>query len=133
MPRILLVEDEESNRNMLMRRLQRRAFDVVVAVDGGEACDKARAEAPDLILMDMKLPVVDGWEATRRLKAEPGTQGIPVIALTCYAMSEDHEKALKAGCDDYETKPVDFPRLLDKIRRLLTPAVEARVPPDSHA
>jgi two-component system, cell cycle response regulator DivK len=124
MPRILLVEDNENNRDMLSRRLERRAYEVVVAVDGNEACAKAREEAPDLILMDMHLPILDGWEATRRLKAETATKRIPIIALTADAMSGDQEKALEAGCNDYETKPVDLPRLLDKIRRLLAQARE---------
>ena len=119
MPRILLVEDNEFNRDMLSRRLKKQAFDVVVAVDGGEACVKARDEAPDLILMDLHLPILDGWEVTRRLKADDTTRNIPIIALTADAMSGDEDKALEAGCNDYETKPVDLPRLLNKIGRLL--------------
>ena len=118
MPKILLVEDNEWNRDMLSRRLQRRGYEVLIAVDGDEGMAKAQAEVPDLILMDMSLPVVDGWEATRRLKADPVTQGIPIIALTAHAMSGDREKALEAGCDDYDTKPTDLPRLLAKIEAL---------------
>jgi two-component system, cell cycle response regulator DivK len=119
MPKILLVEDNEMNPDMLSRRLERKGYQILIAVDGGEGLDLARAETPDLILMDMSLPVVDGWEATRRLKAAPETQKIPVIALTAHAMRGDQEKALEAGCDDYDTKPVDLPRLLGKIEALL--------------
>ncbi len=119
MARILLVEDNEMNRDMLTKRLERRGYEIVVAVDGGEGIEKARSAAPDLILMDMSLPVMDGWEATRRLKAEPQTRAIPVIALTAHAMSSDREKAVAAGCDDYDTKPVELERLLAKIERLL--------------
>ena len=119
MPKILLVEDNEMNRDMLSRRLERKGYQIVIAVDGGEGLELARAEVPDLILMDMSLPVVDGWEATRRLKAAPETQSIPVIALTAHAMRGDQEKALEAGCDDYDTKPVDLPRLLGRIEALL--------------
>jgi two-component system, cell cycle response regulator DivK len=119
MPKILLVEDNEMNRDMLSRRLERRGYEIVVAVDGGEGLELARTAAPDLILMDMSLPVLDGWEATRRLKAAPETHKIPVIALTAHAMRGDQEKALEAGCDDYDTKPVDLPRLLGKIETLL--------------
>ena len=119
MPKILLVEDNEMNRDMLSRRLARRGFEVTIAVDGGEGVEKAHSESPDLILMDMSLPVIDGWEATRSLKAEPNTQGIPIIALTAHAMSDDREKALAAGCDDYDTKPIDLPHLLSKIDALL--------------
>src|SRR5438876_314421 len=119
MPRILLVEDNEMNRDMLSRRLQRRGFEVLMAVDGGQGIEMAQAQAPDLILMDMSLPVVDGWEATRRLKAEEATQKIPVIALTAHAMAGDRDKALAAGCDDYDTKPIELPRLLEKIETLL--------------
>ena len=119
MPKILLVEDNEMNRDMLSRRLERKGYQILIAVDGGEGIELARAQAPDLILMDMSLPVVDGWEATRRLKAAPETQQIPVIALTAHAMRGDQEKALEAGCDDYDTKPVDLPRLLGKIEALL--------------
>jgi two-component system cell cycle response regulator DivK len=119
MPKILLVEDNEDNRDMLSRRLKRKNFDVVIAVDGEEACVKTQAERPDLVLMDLHLPVLDGWEATRRLKSAAETRDIPVIALTADAMSGDREKAVEAGCDDYDTKPVELPRLLDKIEALL--------------
>jgi CheY-like chemotaxis protein len=119
MARILLVEDNEMNRDMLARRLQRRGYGVLIAPDGAEGVAQAQAEVPDLILMDMSLPVLDGWEATRRLKATPETRAIPVIALTAHAMSGDREKALEAGCDDYDTKPVEFNRLLAKIEALL--------------
>jgi two-component system cell cycle response regulator DivK len=119
MPRILLVEDNEMNRDMLSRRLARKEYEVLVAVDGGEGVVMARLEAPDLILMDMSLPVMDGWEATRQLKASPETQAIPIIALTAHAMSGDREKALEAGCDDYDTKPIELPRLLAKMEALL--------------
>ena len=120
MPKILLVEDNEMNRDMLSRRLQRKGYEVVLAVDGQSGVEMARTEAPDLILMDMSLPVLDGWEATRRLKADAATQHIPVIALTAHAMSSDRDKALEAGCDDYDTKPVELPRLLGKIEALLS-------------
>ncbi len=113
--RILLVEDNELNLDMLSRRLRRKKFEVLVAEDGQEGIQVAVAERPDLILMDMSLPVLDGWQATRRLKANPETRGIPVIALTAHAMAEDRQKALAAGCDDYDTKPVEFKRLLRKI------------------
>jgi two-component system, cell cycle response regulator DivK len=117
--KILLVEDNEMNRDMLSRRLERRGYEVVIAVDGAEGVDKAGTEAPALILMDMSLPVVDGWDATRRIKAAPATRAIPVIALTAHAMSGDREKAVEAGCDDFDTKPVDLTRLLGKIEALL--------------
>ncbi|MBK4730501.1 response regulator [Oxynema sp. CENA135] len=120
MPKILLVEDNEMNRDMLLRRLKRRGFDVAIAIDGGQGVDMATSEAPDLILMDMSLPVLDGWEATRRIKAAPETHSIPIIALTAHAMSGDREKCLDAGCDDYDTKPVEFPRLLEKIKSLIS-------------
>jgi CheY-like chemotaxis protein len=123
MAKILLVEDNEMNRDMLSRRLQRRGYGVLIATDGAEGVAQAQAEVPDLILMDMSLPVLDGWEATRRLKAAPGTRSIPVIALTAHAMSGDREKAIEAGCDDYDTKPVEFNRLLAKIEALLTRAI----------
>jgi two-component system cell cycle response regulator DivK len=119
MAKILLVEDNEMNRDMLARRLERRGYQVVIAVDGDQGVRLAQAEAPDLILMDMSLPVLDGWEATRRLKAMPATQAIPIVALTAHAMSGDREQALEAGCDDYDSKPIAFPRLLGKIQALL--------------
>ena len=116
---ILLVEDNEMNRDMLSRRLARKKYEVLIAVDGKEGVEMATSEAPDLILMDMSLPVVDGWEATRRIKANLETEAIPVIALTAHAMSGDREKALEAGCDDYDTKPIELPRLLGKMETLL--------------
>ena len=119
MPKILLVEDNEMNRDMLSRRLQRKGYEVVVAVDGQEGIDMASSESPDLILLDMSLPVVDGWEAAGRLKNCPDTRGIPIIALTAHAMAGDREKALEAGCDEYDTKPVELPRLLEKIQSML--------------
>jgi CheY-like chemotaxis protein len=119
MAKLLLVEDNEMNRDMLLRRLARRGFDVIIAVDGGQGVAMARSEAPDLILMDMSLPVLDGWEATRQIKSAPETRSIPVIGLTAHAMSGDREKALEAGCDEYETKPIELPRLLEKIEALL--------------
>jgi CheY-like chemotaxis protein len=122
--KILIVEDNEMNRDMLSRRLARRGYEIVLAVDGGEGIAAATAESPDLILMDMSLPVIDGWEAARRLKAEPLTRAIPVIGLTAHAMAGDREKVLEAGCDDYDTKPVELPRLLQKIETLLGRAGE---------
>jgi len=119
MPKILVVEDNEMNRDMLSRRLERRGYEVIVAVDGEEGVARAKAEAPDLVLMDMSLPVLDGWEATRQLKAAPETKSIPVVALTAHAMAGDREKALEAGCDDFDTKPIDLPRLLGKLETLL--------------
>ncbi len=119
MARILLVEDQEMNRDMLSRRLKKRGYEVSIAVDGAEGVDKARSEIPDLILMDMSLPVMDGWEATRTLKGDDSTRAIPVVALTAHAMSTDREKALEAGCDAYETKPVELPRLLETMEKLL--------------
>ena len=119
MPRILLIEDNEMNRDMLSRRLARKEYEVLVAVDGKEGVEMAGSEAPDLILMDMSLPVMDGWEATRQLKASPETKAIPIIALTAHAMSGDREKAMEAGCDDYDTKPIELPRLLAKMEALL--------------
>jgi CheY-like chemotaxis protein len=116
---ILLVEDNELNWDMLSRRLKRKGYQVVVAIDGQQGLDMARSEAPDLILMDMSLPVVDGWEATRRLKSAPETRSIPIIALTAHAMANDRQEALDAGCDDYEGKPIEFDRLLSKIQVLL--------------
>ena len=119
MAKVLLVEDQEDNRDMLSRRLRKRGYEVEIAVDGAEGVEKARSEAPDLILMDMSLPVMDGWEATRILKAEEGTRSIPVVALTAHAMSTDREKAFDAGCDAYETKPIELPRLLETMEKLL--------------
>jgi two-component system, cell cycle response regulator DivK len=119
MSKILVVEDNEMNRDMLARRLQRRGYEVVIAVDGQEGVALAQSEAPDLILMDMSLPVLDGWEATRQLKAASETKSIPIVALTAHAMSDDREKALEAGCDDYDTKPIEMPRLLAKVEALL--------------
>jgi len=119
MAKILLVEDNEMNRDMLSRRLERRGYAVVIAEDGAKGVDMAKSELPDIILMDMSLPIMDGWEATRQVKTAPQTKGIPVIALTAHAMAGDEEKALAAGCNDYETKPVDLPKLLAKIDALL--------------
>ncbi len=119
MARILLVEDNEMNRDMLSRRLARRSFDVLIAEDGQRGIEMAREHLPDLILMDMSLPITDGWEATRILKSDDATRHIPVIALTAHAMRGDRQKALDAGCDDYDTKPVDLKRLLSKIDALL--------------
>jgi two-component system, cell cycle response regulator DivK len=119
MPKILLVEDNEMNRDMLSRRLIRRGFEVVFAVDGKQGVDLARSEKPDIILMDMSLPVMDGWEATRCVKADAATRSVPVIGLTAHAMSGDREKAIEAGCDDYDTKPVELDRLIGKMERLL--------------
>ena len=119
MAKILLVEDNEMNRDMLSRRLQKRGYEVVLAVDGSDGVARAQAEAPALILMDMSLPVLDGWEATRQLKAAPATRATPVIALTAHAMAGDREKALAAGADDFDTKPIDLERLLGKIEALL--------------
>jgi CheY-like chemotaxis protein len=119
MPTILLVEDNELNRDMLSRRLMRKGYQVLIAEDGAKGLSAAMEGKPDLILMDMSLPVIDGWEVTRRLKAEPETRAIPVIALTAHALSTDREKAMAAGCDDYDTKPVELDRLLGKIENLL--------------
>jgi two-component system, cell cycle response regulator DivK len=119
MPKILLVEDNEMNRDMLSRRLQRKGYEVVLALDGQSGVEMSQTQAPDLVLMDMSLPVLDGWEATRRFKTDASTRHIPIIALTAHAMSSDREKALEAGCDDYDTKPVELPRLLAKIEALL--------------
>lgn len=119
MARILLVEDNEMNRDMLSRRLSRKGFEVLIAVDGQQGVEKTMSENPDLVLMDMSLPVLDGWEATRRLKAASETKHIPIIALTAHAMSGDREKTLQAGCDDYDTKPIELPRLISKIEALL--------------
>jgi CheY-like chemotaxis protein len=119
MAKILLVEDNEMNRDMLSRRLARRGHEILVALDGGEGIARALADLPDLVLMDMSLPVLDGWEATRRIKADPATSMIPVIALTAHAMAGDREQALAAGCDDYDTKPIELDRLIEKINALL--------------
>ena len=132
MAKILIVEDNEMNRDMLSRRLERRGYAIAIAVDGGAGVEKARTEAPDLILMDVSLPVMDGWEASRRIKGDPATAAIPIIALTAHAMTSDRDKSLKAGCNDYDTKPVELPRLLGKIEALLkNPPVPppAPVPP----
>jgi two-component system cell cycle response regulator DivK len=120
MVKVLLVEDNEMNRDMLSRRLIRRGYEVVFAVDGQQGVDMARSERPDIILMDMSLPVMDGWEATRRVKSDGALRGVPVIGLTAHAMSGDREKAIGAGCDDYDTKPVELDRLIEKIERLLS-------------
>ncbi len=122
MPRILIVEDDELNRDSLRRLLRRRGYDILLAVDGEGALAVARAERPDVILMDMRLPGIDGWEATRRLKADPETRTIPVIALMAHAMASDRDQSLAAGCDDHDTKPIDLDRLLPKIRALLPEA-----------
>ena len=119
MPKIHLIEDNEMNRDMLSRRLLKRGYEVVVAVDGQEGVAKARAEAPALVLMDMSLPVLDGWEASRALRADPATRSIPIFALTAHAMAGDREKALAAGCDDFDTKPIELERLIGKIEALL--------------
>jgi CheY-like chemotaxis protein len=119
MPRILLIEDNEMNRDMLSRRLVKRGYEVAIAVDGEQGLAMVHSEAPALVLMDMSLPGIDGWEVTRRLKAAPETRGIPVIGLTAHAMAGDREKALAAGCDDFDTKPVELTRLLEKIEALL--------------
>ncbi len=119
MQKILLVEDNEMNRDMLSRRLIKREFEVVIAVDGAEGVAMARSQDPDLILMDMSLPVMHGWDATRELKSNPDTVAIPIIALTAHAMAGDREKALEAGCDEFETKPIELPRLLEKMKKLL--------------
>jgi CheY-like chemotaxis protein len=119
MAKILLVEDNEMNRDMLSRRLLRRGYEVVIASDGSQGVAMAQSETPDLILMDMSLPVMSGWDATKTVKANPYTGAIPVIALTAHAMSTDREKALQAGCDDFDTKPIELTRLLEKIEALL--------------
>ena len=121
MAKILLVEDNEMNRDMLSRRLERKGHSVTIALDGAEGLSKARSDVPDLILMDMSLPVIDGWEATRQLKADEATRRIPVIALTAHAMASDEQKARESGCDDFDIKPIELPRLLDKIEALLQP------------
>lgn len=117
--RILLVEDNEMNRDMLSRRLEKRGFTVRCVADGEAAVETTKRERPDLVVMDLSLPILDGWEATRRIKADPETRAIPVLVLTAHAMETDRERALAAGCDDYDTKPVELPRLVDKIERLL--------------
>ena len=127
MAKILLVEDNEMNRDMLSRRLARKGHEVLIAVDGAEGVSMAKTKVPDLILMDMSLPVLDGWRATEQIKADPETKMIPVIALTANAMAGDREKCLAAGCDDYDTKPVEFPRLLGKIETLLKEAMTWKV------
>lgn len=131
MPKILLIEDNEMNRDMLSRRLQRKGFDVEVAVDGQQGIDAANQDRPDLIIMDMSLPVLDGWEATRQLKADPKTQDIPIIGLSAHAMAGDREKALDAGCDDYDTKPVELPRLLAKVELMLKRSAKSISAPDA--
>ena len=127
MTTILIVEDNEMNRDMLSRRLERNGYEILIAVDGEMGIDVARAKAPDLILMDMSLPVVDGWEATRRMKSDDVLKHIPVIALTAHAMANDRDKALEAGCDDYDTKPIELPRLLAKMETLLLRPASERV------
>src|SRR5271170_6741729 len=128
MTKVLLVEDNEMNRDMLSRRLIRRGFEVVFAVNGQQGVDLARSEKPDIILMDMSLPVMDGWEATRCVKADAATHSVPVIGLTAHAMSGDREKAIEAGCDDYDIKPIEFDRLIGKMERLLS-AAKGLAPP----
>ena len=118
MPKVLIVEDNEMNRDMLSRRLERRGFAVVIAIDGAQGVAMSKTELPDIVLMDMSLPVMNGWEATRAIKADPTTQHMPVIALTAHSMAGDREKAMAAGCDDYDTKPVELPRLLEKMAAL---------------
>ena len=125
MAKVLLVEDNEMNRDMLSRRLARHGHQIILAVDGEEAVNMAGRDLPDVILMDMSLPVIDGWEATRRIKAAPATRSIPIIALTAHAMAGDREKAIEAGCDEYDTKPVEMPRLLGKIEALLARAASS--------
>jgi two-component system, cell cycle response regulator DivK len=119
MAKILLVEDNEMNRDMLSRRLAKKGYDVTIAIDGGQGVEMAKAQLPDLVLMDMSLPVLDGWEATKRIKADPATAAIPIIALTAHAMAGDREKAIEAGCNDFDTKPIELPRLLEKMEALL--------------
>ncbi|PSN78125.1 response regulator, partial [filamentous cyanobacterium CCP4] len=122
MPKLLLVEDNEVNRDMLSRRLLRKGYEVAIAIDGADGVSKALSERPNLVLMDIDLPVIDGYEATRQIKANPHTQHIPIIALTAHAMQSDRDRAFEAGCDEYDTKPVDLPQLLEKIERLLARA-----------
>ncbi|HTK56888.1 MAG TPA: response regulator [Gemmatimonadales bacterium] len=121
MPRVLLVEDNEMNRDMLSRRLIKQGYEVVMAIDGGQGVEMAKAGAYDIILMDMSLPVIDGWEATRQIRATPGLEAVPIIALTAHAMAGDRDKAMEAGCSDYDTKPVEITRLLGKMTALLGP------------
>jgi two-component system cell cycle response regulator DivK len=126
MPKLLLVEDNEMNRDMLSRRLIKRGYDVAIAVDGQQAIDMASSQSPEIILLDMSLPIIDGWEVARRLKGDAGTSGIPIIALTAHAMDGDRDKCLQAGCEDYDTKPVDLKRLMGKIKALVdSPRAEA--------
>jgi CheY-like chemotaxis protein len=120
MPSVLLIEDNEMNRDMLSRRLTKRGYTVVMAIDGQQGIDMAVSEKPDIILLDMSLPVVDGWEAAKQIKANPLSAGVPLIALTAHAMAADRERAMSAGCDDFDTKPVELPRLLAKMEALLT-------------
>ena len=127
MTTILIVEDNEMNRDMLSRRLERKGYQILIAVDGAMGIEVTRAKMPDLILMDMSLPVVDGWEATRQIKADEHLKHIPIIALTAHAMANDREKALDAGCDEYDTKPIELPRLLGKIEALLIPPIQEQV------
>jgi CheY-like chemotaxis protein len=124
--KILIVEDNEMNRDMLSRRLTRKGYEVIMAEDGERGVITAMSDGPDVILMDMSLPIIDGWEATRRIKASAELRGIPVIALTAHAMDSDRDKALEAGCDDYDTKPIELPRLIEKIERLLAARKQAR-------
>ena len=119
MAKILLVEDNEMNRDMLSRRLKRRGFDMVIAIDGQEGLEMAGQESPDLVLLDLSLPKVDGWEVAKQLKADAATSGIPIIALTAHAMAGDRERAMEVGCDEYDTKPIDMKRLLEKINTML--------------
>ena len=128
MPKILLVEDNEMNRDMLSRRLQRRGYEVLIARDGREGVDLAASAAPDLVLMDMSLPEIDGWEATRLLKADPATNAIPIIALTAHAMAADRDQAVAAGCDDYDTKPIELDRLVEKMSIQLAKAGKSSPP-----
>jgi two-component system cell cycle response regulator DivK len=127
MSKLLLVEDNEMNRDMLSRRLERRGYQVIIAIDGAQGVTMAQTDRPDLILMDMSLPVIDGWTATRQLKSAPATSSIPIIALTAHAMSGDEQKARESGCDDYDTKPIDLPRLLEKIETQLKGRAGANV------
>src|SRR5688572_9458639 len=128
MVKILLVEDNEMNRDMLSRRLERKGYQIMIAVDGGQGLEMAQTLSPELILMDMSLPVIDGWEATKRLKGADNTKHIPIIGLTAHAMAGDREKCIEAGCDDYDTKPVELPRLLEKIEGLLAKKNSASPP-----